>query len=385
MLLDLRKFVAPEFVFGGGAAGLAGRHARNLGARRLLVVTDEGVARHGWAGLVLESLKREGLSSVVFQDVSSNPRDSEVMAGADLCLREGCDAIVAVGGGSPLDCAKGISIVVTNELHVLLFEGVDNVPRPGLPLICVPTTAGSSADVSQFAIINDTERKLKIAIVSKTMVPDAALIDPQTTTTMDAELTAYTGLDALTHAIEAYVSNASSPVTDMHALEAVRLVSANLAAAMRDPGDMEARSRMMLGSLHAGLAFSNAILGAVHAMAHSLGGLLDLPHGQCNAILLEHVVGANFEAAPERFRVIGLALGADMPPASDQAGVKQALLHALRRLTRETGVSCRLGDLGVRRDILPELAAKAAADPCLVTNPRPLSAQDIALIYEQAL
>lgn len=384
-LLDLRKFVAPEFVFGDGAAGLAGRYARNLGARRVLVVTDEGVIRHGCAGLVLESLAREGLPNVVFQEVSSNPRDREVMAGAETCLREGCDAIVAVGGGSPMDCAKGIGIVVTNERHISSFEGVDNVPRPGLPLICVPTTSGSSADVSQFAIVSDTTRKLKLAIVSKTVVPDAALIDPRTTTTMGFELTAHTGLDALTHAVEAYASNASSPVTDLHALEAVRLVSANLLTAMRAPHDLEARARMMLGSLYAGLAFSNAILGAVHALAHGLGGLLDLPHGLCNAILLEHVVAANYETAPERYRNIGLALGAAMPEAGDHAGGRQALLEALSRLTREAGVNCRLSELGVQREDLPELAAKALCDPCLVTNPRPYTIEDIVGIYEKAL
>jgi len=383
-LLELRKFVAPEFVFGGGAADLAGRYARNLGVRRVLVVTDEGVARHGWANLVLQSLAHEGLQSVVFQDVSCNPRDNEVMAGAELCRREDCEAVVAVGGGSPMDCAKGISIVVTNEQHVLSFEGVDNVPRPGLPLICVPTTAGSSADVSQFAIINDTSRKLKVALVSKTMVPDAALIDPATTVTMDAELTAYTGLDALTHAMEAYVSNASSRVTDLHALEAVRLVAAHLPTAVREPENMKARSHMMLGSLYAGLAFSNAILGAVHAMAHSLGGLLDLPHGLCNAILLEHVVEANHDFAPERYRNIGLALGAAMPPASDLAGCRQAVLDALRRLIGEVGLCRRLSALGVRREELASLAAKAAADPCLVTNPRPLTPELLADIYEKA-
>ncbi len=384
-LLYLRKFVAPEFVFGDGAACLAGRYARNLGARRVLVVADEGVLRHGCAGPVLESLAHEGLPSVVFLDVSPNPRDSEVMAGAETCRREGCDAIVAVGGGSPMDCAKGIAIVVTNERHISSFEGVDNVPRPGLPLICVPTTAGSSADVSQFAIVSDSRRKLKFAIVSKSVVPDAALIDPRTTTTMDSELTAHTGLDALTHAMEAYASNASSPVTDMHALEAVRLVSASLKAAMLAPQNMEVRTRMMLGSLYAGLAFSNAILGAVHAMAHGLGGLLDLPHGLCNAILLEHVVAANYETAPARYRDMGLALGADMPEACDVSGGRQALSEALRRLAHDVGVNCRLSDLGVRREDLTELAAKALCDPCIVTNPRPLTVEDIVGIYEKAL
>lgn len=176
-LLELRKFLAPEAVFGQGAALLAGRYAQNLGARKVLLVTDPGVAAQPWFAPVAESIGEAGLRLEVFTDIHPNPRDFEVMRGAEVYRAAGCDAIVAVGGGSPMDCAKGIGIVSTNERHVLEFEGVDNVTRPGPPLICVPTTAGSSADVSQFAIITDTARRVKIAIVSKAMVPDAALVD----------------------------------------------------------------------------------------------------------------------------------------------------------------------------------------------------------------
>ncbi len=193
-----------------------------------------------------------------------------------------------------MDCAKGIGIVSTNRKNILDIEGIDNVPIPGPPLICIPTTSGTSADVSQFAIINDTVEKRKIAIISKTVVPDVALIDPLTTLTMPAYLTACTGIDALVHAVEAYVSTANSPLLDLHALEAVRLVCTNLPQVLAAPTDLELRGKMTLASLQAGLAFSNASLGAVHAMAHSLGGLLDLPHGECNALLLDHVVNFNY-------------------------------------------------------------------------------------------
>ena len=208
----LRKFLAPEFVFGQNASLLAGRYAANLGCKKLLLVSDPGVSAAGWTALVERSLGEYGLKSQIFLEVSENPRDHQVMAGAELYLAKGCDMLLAVGGGSPMDCAKGIGIVVGNGGNILDFEGADNVPLPGPPLICVPTTAGSSADVSQFAIINDTVRKVKIAIVSKVLVPDVALIDPLLSTTMSPELTANTGLDALTHAVEAYVSNASSPM-----------------------------------------------------------------------------------------------------------------------------------------------------------------------------
>jgi alcohol dehydrogenase class IV len=380
MLLELRKFVAPEFVFGIRAHELAGQYAVNLGAEKVLLVSDHGVKKAGWTDRVRLSLEEKGIQAVQFLEVSPNPRDVEVMTGARIYENEGCEAIVTVGGGSPMDCAKGIGIVITNQKHVLTFEGVDMVEIPGPPLVCIPTTAGTSADVSQFAIITDTERKVKIAIVSKTVVPDAALIDPLLTTTMDAHLTACTGVDALTHAIEAYVSNANAAVTDLLALEAVRYISTHLLGAIAEPLNMDRRGKMMMGSLMAGLAFSNAILGAVHAMAHSLGGFLDLPHGECNAILLDHVIDANFEAAPDRYRAIGKALGLH-PPLADQ---KQAIIGAIRSLKKAAGLVRTLGDLGMSKKDIPILAEKAIADACMVTNPCQLSPKDIERIYEKA-
>ena len=218
---------------------------------------------------------------------------------------------MAVGGGSVIDCAKGIGIVSSNRRHILEFVGADRIPTPMPPVVCVPTTGGTSADLSQFAIFTDLVARTKVAIVSKAVVPDVSLIDPRTLTTMDRYLTACTGMDALVHAFEAFASNAHSPLTDLHALEAIRLVRTSLPACIRDPSDLDARGRMMLASLEAGLAFSNASLGAVHAMAHSLGGALDLPHGECNSILLSHVVAFNFSTASERYDRIGEAMGLD--------------------------------------------------------------------------
>ncbi|MEF2145532.1 MAG: alcohol dehydrogenase-like regulatory protein ErcA [Desulfovibrionaceae bacterium] len=384
-LLALRKFVAPEFVFGSGASDLVGRHTRNLGAERVLLVTDPGLLEVGWVQKTRDWLLDAGLRVSLFSEISPNPRDSEVMAGAELYRSEGCNAIVCVGGGSPMDCAKGIGIVASNERHILEFEGVDNVPRPGPPLICLPTTSGSSADVSQFAIILDTTRKVKIAIVSKAVVPDASLLDPVLTTTMDADLTANTGLDALTHAIEAYTSNASSPVTDLLALEAIRTIRKHLSRAINDPGNLDARAGMQLGSLYAGLAFSNAILGAVHALAHSLGGLLDLPHGKCNAILLDHVINRNFDSEPARYSDIGAALGAPIVPGMPLDECRDLVLLAIREFKQAAGVTETLASLGVSPQDLPGLAKFALADPCMATNPVQLTEEDILAIYDQAL
>ena len=380
---EMRKFVAPEFVFGVGSAGLAGAYASNLGARKCLVVTDPHILGTGLLAPVLTSLTEAGIPFTVFSGVSPNPKDHEVAAGARIYARERCDCLVAVGGGSPMDCAKGIGIVSTNGRHILDFEGVDMVEKPGPPLICIPTTSGSAAEVSQFAIITHCGQRRKIAIVSKTVVPDTALVDPELTVTMNRRLTAATGMDTLTHAIEAYVSNASSPVTDLLALEAVRLVSGSLRRACDHPDDLAARSDMAQACLLAGLAFSNAILGAVHAMAHSLGGFLDLPHGECNAILLPAVVDRNYTAAPQRFDRIAEALGLDLA-GRDADARREALVATLARMKIEVGITDTLRALGVRPEDLDTLAENALADPCMVTNPCALRKDDVEKLYEQS-
>jgi len=382
--LELRRFVAPEFFFGAGAIALAGRCAANYHARKVLVVTDPGVAQAGWSGHAERSLQAAGIPYAVFDGVTSNPKDYEVMDGVRFYREEGCDVILAVGGGSPMDCAKAIGISSTNHAHVMTFEGVDRVPLPGPPMIFVPTTAGTGADVSQFDIILDTSRNRKVAIVSKVVIPDVSLIDPGATTTMDPQLTAATGLDALTHAMEAYVSNASSPVTDLFALEAMRLVTRSLPDAVREPHDMRAREGMMLASLYAGLAFSSASLGLVHAMAHGLGGQLNgACHGVCNAILLEHVVELNFPAAEERYETAAKALGLEVS-AGGGHGSKAVLVRGLSELRQRVGIRQRLRDLGLAWNDIPVVVENAYQDACLATNPRTVSKDELRECYERA-
>jgi alcohol dehydrogenase len=381
---ELRKFVAPEFVFGPGALELAGRYARNLGALRILVVTDPGVRAAGWTDAVLRTVEAEGLEHVIFDGIRPNPRSEEVMAGADEFRRRDCDVILAVGGGSPMDAAKAIGIVCSNRRHVLEFEGVDRVDTPGPPLICVPTTAGTSADISQFAMLTNSHERHKIAIISKTVVPDVALVDPRTTLTLDPELTAGTGMDVLAQAVEAFVSTAGSPVTDLHAREAIRLVCRNLPAVLAAPQDHHLRTQMMLASLEAGLAFSNASLGMVHAMAHSLGGEYDLPHGETNALLLEHVVAFNFEAAPQRYREIAGLMGLATDGHPD-ALVREQLGAAIAGLREAVGIRAGLTRRGVQPSDLERLAYKAVNDPCMATNPRLPNRRQVEKVYEEAL
>lgn len=378
---ELRKFVAPEILYGDGARFMAGPYAQRMGMRRVLAVTDPGVVAAGWVAPLLESLGEHDIEAVLFQDVRPNPIADQIMRGAETYLEHSCDGIIAIGGGSPLDCAKGVGVVATNGGHVLDYEGVDRVETPMPPLVCIPTTAGSGADVSQFAIITDPVRRLKAALISKSLVPDLALVDPEPLTTMDAGLTATTGMDALVHAIEAYVSNASWSLTDELALAAMRLVARSLPQSVEHPDDLDARGAMAQASLDAGLAFSNASLGAVHALAHALGGLLDAPHGECNALLLGPVMRRTLpELSHARTERMADALG--LPPTM-RAGADIA--SWLTEFSKAIGMTSSLADYGLTEETIWDLAAKAGADACLATNPWDATTDDLVGILHDAI
>lgn len=376
---ELHKFLAPELVYGAGARHYVAHYARNLSVRRLLVVSDEGVGRAGWTEQVTQALDEAGLEWVLYDQVTPNPKDYEVAEGAALFVVERCEAIVAVGGGSPIDCAKGIGIVAANGRPITEFEGVDQIELPMPPLICIPTTAGTGADISQFTIITDAEANQKLAIVSKNIIPDVSLTDPETTVTMDRALTAATGVDALAHAVEAAVSNASSSITDLHALEAIRLIFAHLPGALAEPQALAHRQGMMLASMHAGLAFSNASLGAVHALAHSLASCVECAHGELIAVLLPWVIDYNFAAARPAFERMGGVLGL---PAE---GLQERLVEGFRTLLGQAGLATCLGGQGLRAPMIPALARRAALDPCILTNPRRPAPGDLEAIYERVL
>lgn len=382
--LELRKFVAPEYIFGINARLLAGNFCHNLGGKKVLIVTDSGIIKTTWLNDVENSLIQSGIGYCIFSSVSPNPRDYEVMEGVECYRNNKCDIILALGGGSVLDAAKGIGIVSTNHLPIPNFEGVDKIGHPMPPLICIPTTGGTAADVSQFAIINNWGERYKMAIISKSVVPDVALIDPETLTSMDSFLTACTGLDALSHAFEAFVSNASSPVTDLYALEAIRLIHSNLLDSCNNPDDLQLRGKIMLSSLYAGLAFSNASLGCVHSLAHSLGGYLDLPHGECNAILLPHVVDFNFNSVPDRYITIAKTL--DIPISGmNETQVKNSLIHYLKQFNQSLDINSSLSDKKVTSSDIPVLSEKAIKDPCNATNPKPPVKRDLEVIYSEAM
>lgn len=380
--MKLRKYLVPEFILGDGAISLAGRYASNFQAKKALIVTDPGIIEIGWVKFIENSLKEAEIKYEIFDRVTPNPKDYEVMEGADVFENQKCDIIISIGGGSPMDCAKGIGIVSSNKRHINEFEGVDMVKIPMPPVICLPTTAGTAADISQFAIITNTTIQKKIAIISKAVVPDISIIDGATTTTMDYNLTAATGMDALVHAVEAYVSNASSCITDISAIEAIKLINGNLVKVLNDPNNMVFRNNMVQGSLLAGMAFSNASLGLVHAMAHSLGGLKDSPHGECNSILLEHSIDYNFYSAVEKYTSIFQAMGGEIKNKTNDE-IKSGLFDLIQKLRKEVEIDFNLSQLNVEKKDLHQLAFNAFEDACLATNPKEITVKQIRGIYER--
>lgn len=381
---ELRKFVLPEILFGEKATSLCERYATNFGSVKPLIVTDDGVLATGLVDSIYKSLKDVRINPEIFSNINQNPRDFQVSEGRDFYKSKNCDIIIGIGGGSPMDCAKAIGILASgSEDQIEHYEGIDHVLTPAPPLLCIPTTAGTSADISQFSIINNSTKKYKFAIISKTLIPDAALIDPLTTYTMDPYLTACTGIDALVHAVEAFVSTASSSITDLHALEAIRVISENLVVAVQEPHNAEARKMMMYASMQAGMAFSNASLGVVHAMAHSLGGFLDLPHGECNSLLLNAAINANFAYASQKYRKIAQTLNLLKHPMNDQ-DCKDVLVDYISTLLEKVGIHGGLLQRGVKKDDLPSLVQHAIKDPCAVTNPMPVTHENTWSMYEQS-
>ncbi|AGL02412.1 alcohol dehydrogenase, class IV [Desulfoscipio gibsoniae DSM 7213] len=382
--MNISKFVAPEIIFGLDAIGQVGESALRLGAKKIFVVTDYGVKNHSWVNKVLQYLDQAGLECQVWYDITSNPKDTEVARGAEEYLASECDAIVAVGGGSPIDAAKAMAIIATNGGQIQDYEGINKITRPLPPMLMVPSTAGSGSEVSQFAIIVDKQRKKKIAIISRSLVPDIAIIDPQLLQTKDAQLTAATGVDALSHAIESYVSLAANQLTDVRAIEAIRLIAENLRESVACRTNMQAKSAMAMASLQAGLAFSNAILGATHAMTHQVDGLLDLHHGETNAILLPHVMEFNLISCADKYRQVAIAMGENVTGLNKQDAAQRAI-SAVRRLARDIGIDYGLSAMGFREEYIPELSKNALHDACIITNPRDANADDLARIFYKAL
>ena len=382
--MQVCKFTVPEIIFGLGAIEQVGQAARRLGATRALVVSDPGIIAAGWLEQMLPFVEQENLQYAIWTGVTPNPKDHEVEAGTAFYHTQRCDSLIALGGGSCIDAAKGIAVLSTNGGHIRDYEGIDKIIRPLPPMVAVPTTGGTGADVSQFAVITDTARRIKMTLISKSLIPDISITDPLLLTTKDAWLTASTGMDALTHGIESYVSLAATFLTEVHSLRAIELACAGLRPSVASRDDLAAKDTMARSSLHAGMAFSNAVLGATHAMAHQVGGMLDQPHGELNAILLPYVMEYNLAVCPERYAAIAGAMGIDIRGLTQiEAGT--AAIAAVRSLTKEVGLSRRLSDLGVNETMIPTLSENAMRDACMATNPRSATVEEVVRLFYTAM
>lgn len=384
MKMQTSKFVSPEIIFGQGALNQVGDCARRLGATKVFLVSDPGVIKAGWVERALPYLAAHDLPYETWANVSPNPKDFQVEEGAMRYAQAGCDAILAIGGGSAIDAAKAVAILVSNGGRIQDYEGVDKITRPLPPMIAAPSTAGSGSEVSQFCIVVDSSRRIKMSIISKSLVPDICISDPHLLASVDSRLTAYTGMDTLTHAIEAYVSVAATSFTDVHALNAIRLVAQYLPASVASESNIEAKQAMAVASIHGGLAFSNAILGLVHAITHQLGGLLDMPHGQANAILLPYVMKFNLISSVDRYVDIAEALGQEVRKMTRREAALSAI-EAVRNLAADVGIPERLSHVGLDPSHIPQLAAYAVKDACVITNPRDVSVEDVEQILREAL
>ena len=376
-------FIPAVNIMGNGCLAEAMTAIRNYGFRKALIVTDAGLAKAGVATLIAEQLALQDIDSVIFDGAKPNPSIANVEAGLVVLKQHHCDFIVSLGGGSPHDCAKGIALCATNGGHIRDYEGVDRSAKPQLPLVSINTTAGTASEMTRFCIITDEERHVKMAIVDRNVTPLLSVNDPELMVGMPKGLTAATGMDALTHAIEAYVSTAANPITDACAIKAMELISQNLRQAVSDGKDLTARENMAYAQFLAGMAFNNASLGFVHAMAHQLGGFYDLPHGVCNAVLLPHVQMFNASECATRLTDVAHALGADVRGLSPEEGA-QAAIAAIRTLARDVEIPAGLRDLGAKLDDIPILATNALKDACGFTNPRKADQGQIEEIFRNA-
>ncbi|MCH1924392.1 L-threonine dehydrogenase [Shewanella sp. C32] len=379
------KFFIPSVnVLGKGSLDEAVSDIKSFGFKHALIVTDKPLVDIGIVGSVAEKLGNAGLAATVYDGVHPNPTVSNVEAGLKLLHANKCDCVISLGGGSPHDCAKGIALVASNGGNIADYEGLDQSAKPQLPLISINTTAGTASEMTRFCIITDEKRHIKMAIVDKHVTPILSVNDPELMLKKPKGLTAATGMDALTHAVEAYVSTAATPITDACAIKAIEIIRDNLRTAVNEGSNIEAREQMAYAQFLAGMAFNNASLGYVHAMAHQLGGFYDLPHGVCNALLLPFVQEYNAQVAAPRLKDVAKALGVDVTAMSDAEGA-QAAINTIKALAKDINIPANLTTIGVKAEDIPTLATNALKDACGLTNPKQATHEEICQIFKNAM
>ncbi|MCL6602952.1 MAG: iron-containing alcohol dehydrogenase [Paenibacillus sp.] len=383
--MSTRVYYVPSInIMGKGCLKDLGPYIQELNLKKALVVTDKFLVKSGIAGKLLTVLDDAGIEYVVYDEVKPNPTCKNVHDGVEFLESHGCDYLISIGGGSPQDTAKAIGIIATNGGHISEYEGVHKSKNKSLPIVAVNTTAGTSSEVTINYVITDEERKVKMVMVDKNSIATLSVNDPELMVDKPADLTAATGMDALTHAIEALVTPGAYPVTDATALAAVEIIFNNLARTVKNGHDIEAREQMVYAIFLGGLAFNNAGLGYVHAMAHQLGGVYDLPHGVCNAMLLPYVEEENAKYVPEKFRAIAKAIGLQVNDKSDKE-CADFVIESIKELSKEVGIPAKLSELGVDEVDLDLLSENAMKDACAPGNPFIPTKDEVIALFKKIL
>lgn len=379
------KFFMPAIsLMGADCLKDAGDQVGELGFKKALIVTDKVLGQIGIVKKVTDVLDNKNIEYAIYDETKPNPTVKNANDGLALLKEKECDFVISLGGGSAHDCAKGIALLATNGGEIKDYEGVDKSKKPQLPMVGINTTAGTGSEMTLFAIITDEERHIKMALVDKHLTPIIAVNDPMLMLAMPKSLTAATGMDALTHAVEAYVSTAATPITDACAEKAIELISNYLVNAVENGEDVEARDMMAYAEYLAGMAFNNASLGYVHAMAHQLGGFYNLPHGVCNAILLPHVQEYNKATSASRLAKIAKIMGGNIEGLTDEQGA-DLCIDMIKSLSQTIGIPEGLGVLGVKESDFETLATNALNDACSLTNPRKGNLEEVIAIFKKAM
>ena len=380
------KFVLNETsYFGENSRENLVNEIKSRGFSKVLLVSDNDLIEAGVTKKVEDILIESGMSYAMFSDIKQNPTIKNVLDGVNACKESNADVIVAVGGGSSIDTAKGISIVMTNpdRADIRSLNGLSNTKNRGLPLIALPTTAGTAAEVTINYVITDEERQIKMVCVDPNSIPILSIVDSALMESMPKSLAAATGMDALTHAVEGYITLGHNEMSDMFHMKAIQMIFENLSKAVNNK-DKKAIENMGLAQYIAGMGFSNVGLGIVHSMAHQLGAVYDTPHGIANALLLPVVMEYNGEVCYERFREILLALGYDVKNDSKEDVISK-FVNKIKELSNEVGINMTIKDYGVKEEDLESLANKAMEDPCKPGNPREVTKEGFIELYKKAM
>jgi len=369
---SISEFYTPKkILFGIDCVNKLSEEVKTLKANRPLLVTDRGVVEAGLLDCVSGVLKKASIDFVVFDKIEPNPTMPSVHEGADLYKSEKCDSIIALGGGSPMDAAKAIGVKATHEGDIIQYTRRGGKPVQDItpPLIAIPTTSGTGSEVTRFSVLTNPEEKIKMVIATPVITADVAIVDPALTRSMPTSITAFTGMDALTHAVESYISNKATTLTETLAIKAIELIGTNLRQAVANGENMEARSNMILASMMAGMAFANSSVGTVHAVAHALGGYFNIAHGVANALMLPYVMRYNLIACPEKFEDIAMALGENVNRLTEMEAALKSV-ESVEKLSGDIGVPKNLKQLGADPNRIEDLVSESEKQGAYNLSPR---------------